>query len=106
MELPITLQDSVLYVDPTPVKGGLFNPGIKIGFDSQKRIIIGYHKFDPEGNNQLYIARFENNDWRLAQITDWKHRWYFSGYGSMPGKHLVAAPMSRRQATGLCLQTL
>lgn len=92
MELPITLQDSVLYVDPTPVKGGLFNPGIKIGFDSQKRIIIGYHKFDPEGNNQLYIARFENNDWRLAQITDWKHRWYFSGYGSMPANIWIAAP--------------
>lgn len=92
VELPITLQDSVLYVDPTPVKGGLFNPGIKIGFDSRNRILIGYHKFGPDGNNQLYIARFEDGDWRLAQITDWKTRWYFSGYGSMPAYIWIAAP--------------
>lgn len=94
VELPIMLKDSILYVDPTPTQQGLFNPGIKLGFDSKKRPIIGYHKFGPDGNNQLYIARFEDGKWRLAQITDWKHRWYFSGYGSMPANIDITTPYS------------
>ncbi len=82
-ELPITLEKTEFYVDATPVKGGLFNPGIRLGFDSKNRPVIGYHKYDKNGYNQLYVARYQNNSWYIRQLTDWKYRWQFEGHGSM-----------------------
>ncbi len=42
-----------------------------------------YHKYDVDGNIQLYIARFLDDDWRILPITDWNYRWEFSGRGSI-----------------------
>lgn len=93
-ELPITLEKTEFYVDATPVKGGLFNPGIKLGFDSQHRPVIGYHKYDKDGNNQLYVARYEKNGWYIKQLTDWKYRWQFEGNGSMKTELDIFAPQA------------
>lgn len=90
--LPITFEDTVLYVDPTPPDGGLFNPGIQLSFDSKQQPIIGYHKYDEEGNNQLYLARFENGKWQLKQQTHWNYRWHIHGFGSMPTELEISRP--------------
>lgn len=92
VELPITLDKTVLYVDDTPVKGGLFNPGIRLGFDSKDTPVIGYHKYDKQGNNQLFVARYENGRWHKKQLTNWQYRWQFEGMGSMKLELDIASP--------------
>jgi hypothetical protein len=81
--LPIQAGTEGVSVDPVPVRGGLINGSGKIGFDTQGRVILAYHKFDGEGNTQLYLARFEGGEWRIVQASDWKYRWEFSGTGSL-----------------------
>ncbi|PZX15137.1 putative BNR repeat neuraminidase [Breznakibacter xylanolyticus] len=92
VSLPITLSQQQLHVDTTRAGGGLINIGIKIGFDSQKRLVIGYHKYDPQGNTQLFLARYENNQWMLRQITQWNYRWDFKGMGTIVNELLIDAP--------------
>jgi hypothetical protein len=92
VRLPITLRDSALIVDPTPIKGGLINIGIKIGFDSKNNVLIGYHKYDKNGNTQLYISRFENNKWLSKQLTQWNYRWDFKGMGTIENELLIESP--------------
>lgn len=82
-DLPITFDKTEFYVDPTPAKGGLFNPGIKLGFDSNAHPVIGYHKYDEHGYNQLFVARYEKDGWYRKQLTNWEYRWQFEGPGSM-----------------------
>lgn len=93
-ELPITFDKTEFYVDDTPVKGGLFNPGIKLGFDSKNNPVIGYHKYDKDGFNQLYVARYENGNWNKVKLTDWKYRWEFGGTGSINNELEISSPMS------------
>ncbi|MGC4063421.1 MAG: BNR repeat-containing protein [Polyangiaceae bacterium] len=78
LKLPITLETADI-VDPVPVNGGMINNNTKVGFDSQNRPVIVYHKFDAQGNTQLYNARVENGKWVTHQTTTWGYRWYFSG---------------------------
>lgn len=82
LPLPIKLADCDI-VDPVPPKGGMINGNHKIGFDSQKRPVIAYHKFDADGNTQLFNARLEDGAWVLHQTSDWDYRWWFEGGGSM-----------------------
>ncbi|MBN2291040.1 MAG: BNR repeat-containing protein [Pirellulales bacterium] len=82
IELPITIENAEI-IDPVPPGGGLLNGNTKIGFDAQDRVTIGYHKYDAEGNLQIYNARRENSGWKIYQTTDWNSRWPFSGGGSI-----------------------
>jgi hypothetical protein len=90
--LPITINYRELYVDTTPIKGGLINIGIKIGFDSKGQLVIGYHKYDKDGNTQLFLSRFENNNWTSRQITQWDYRWDFKGMGTIVNEILIDSP--------------
>ena len=83
IQLPIRLSTPGVIVDPIPVHGGILNGNGKIGFDSQNRVILSYHKFDENGKTQLYNARWENGAWKIVQTSDWDYRWYFSGGGSI-----------------------
>jgi len=83
IQLPIRYDTPGVIVDPVPVKGGMLNGNGKIGFDSQNRIVLAYHKFDADGNTQLYNARWEDGLWKIHQTSDWNYRWYFSGGGSI-----------------------
>ena len=83
VELPITIEQKELWVDPIPIKAGLINGGAKVGFDNKNRLLITYHKFDENGNNQAYIARFNHGKWEMKQISNWNYRWYFSGGGGI-----------------------
>ena len=82
LPLPMTFTNADI-IDPVPIHGGIINGNTKIGFDSKKRVIISYQKYDAAGNTQLYNARFEDGKWKIYQTTDWNYRWDFSGVGTM-----------------------
>lgn len=83
--LPITFDGSDV-VDPVPPGGGAINNNVKLGFDPLDRPVVAYHKYDPQGNTQIYISRRESSGWVPYQVSNWKDfRWSFGGYGALPG---------------------
>jgi hypothetical protein len=82
LALPITLHTGDI-VDRVPVKGGIINGNVHLGFDAQKRPIVSYHKYDEKGNTQLYNARMEGGQWKVYQTSDWDYRWDFGGGGTL-----------------------
>lgn len=85
--LPVTFDNNPgVIVDDVPQFAGLINRG-EIGFDSQGRPVITYHKFESAGDDtsytQLYNARFEAGQWVIYKTTDWPYRWDFGGGGSL-----------------------
>lgn len=83
IELPITLETKGTLIDPVPAKGGIINGALHIGFDSSRRPLASYHKFDENGKTQVYVARFEGGKWVRRQITNWDYRWEFKGGGAI-----------------------
>ena len=83
IKLPMTIDTEGIIVDPVPTKGGMINGNTRIGFDSKKRPIVTYHKFDKDGMTQVYNARLENGQWKLYQASDWDYRWFFEGGGTI-----------------------
>jgi len=83
VELPITYATEGVIVDPVPMRKGLINTSDVIGFDSQKRVIISYHKYDQNGMSQTFNARLEHGRWKIYQTSDWNYRWYFYGFGAI-----------------------
>jgi hypothetical protein len=55
-----------------------------LGWDSQRRPVHTYHKYDPQGSSQIYNARFEEGRWRRVVATDWDFRWETRGTGALP----------------------
>ncbi len=80
--LPITVETGEV-VDPTPPQGGIINGNTVIGFDTQGRPIITYHKYDADGYTQVYNARLEADGWCIYRTSDWAYRWAFSGGGAI-----------------------
>ncbi len=83
IEMPATIEDKSLIVDPIPVKGGIINLAARLVLDEDNKPVFAYHKYGPEGNLQLYIAQIKGKKWVYQQITDWDYRWEFSGNGSI-----------------------
>jgi len=92
IQLPIKLDTKGVIVDPVPAGGGIINGAGRAGFDSQKRVLISYHKFDPNGKTQVYIARFEGGKWKPCLVSKWDYRWYFKGNGSIVAEIRVGSP--------------
>jgi hypothetical protein len=82
VKLPMRLATAEV-VDPVPVRGGIINGNTMLGFDSARRPVITYHKFDEKGFTQIYNARLEEGRWVIYRTTDWDYRWEFSGGGSI-----------------------
>lgn len=82
LSLPITSAKAEV-VDPAEPGEGLINGDHRIGFDRQGRVIITYHRYDEEGNSQLYQARLEERGWAIYKSTAWNYRWGFGGFGSL-----------------------
>jgi hypothetical protein len=83
LKLPITLANAEI-VDPVPVEAGMINNNTVIGFDSDRRPVITFHKFDAQGNTQIFLARREAKRWNIVPITRWRDfRWDFRGRGSL-----------------------
>lgn len=83
LELPATLDNKKVIVDPIPVKGGIINLAAKLCLDENNKPVFAYHKYDSVGNIQFYTARTKDNKWIYKQVTDWDYRWEFSGNGSI-----------------------
>jgi hypothetical protein len=71
-------------VEAIPPYGGLINGNTKIGFDPAGRVVVSYHKFDADGNTQVYNARAEGDGWAIYETSEWQYRWSFGGRGSIP----------------------
>ncbi|MBK1879375.1 BNR repeat-containing protein [Pelagicoccus mobilis] len=83
ISLPITFDKSDI-VDPVPARGGAINGNNKLSFDSQNRPIVAFHKFDENGNTQIFISRREADGWITRQVTRWEDfRWSFGGTGAL-----------------------
>jgi len=82
LELPMTAATCEV-VDPVPAGGGLINGLVTIGFDTDQRPILSYHKYDAAGRSQIYAARRQAGGWQVSQTSDWDHRWEFGGGGSI-----------------------
>lgn len=83
IETPITIDQKSLWIDPIPSGGGIINGGHRLFFGEDGRPIVTYHKSDPQGNMQIYIARPEGSGWSKHPLTDWEKPIQFSGRGSM-----------------------
>lgn len=81
-------------VDDVPAGAGMINNNHLIGFDSDGRPLIVYHKFDARGFTQLHIARLDDDGWTIRQITDWRHRWDFHGRGSLKFEISLLPPIT------------
>ncbi len=82
VNLPITLTTGDI-VDAVPAGGGMINNNTKVGFDAENRPIIAYHKYDADGNTQLYNARLEDGVWVSHRTSNWDYRWEFGGGGTL-----------------------
>ena len=80
--LPITPENAHV-VDAIKQDSGLMNGGT-LAIDAEGRPYIAYTRFDNNGHNQIYIATPVGDKWKIIQLTDWKHRFYFSGRGTIP----------------------
>ena len=83
VELPATIDNRGLIVDPIPVNGGIINLAARLCLDENNSPVFVYHKYDSAGNLQLYIAHLEDDRWIYKQVTNWDYRWEFSGRGSI-----------------------
>ena len=79
---PFTIGNTELLVDGTPPGGGLSNPLFRIGWDSRKRVVISYHRFDETGASQIYNARYDSDKWMVVPATRWDFVWGESYYGT------------------------
>lgn len=95
VDLPLTLRQAEVCVDPVPAGGGIINGCERLAFDSACRPIISYHKLDENGHMQIYVTRFEEGQWRRHPITTWKQNISFSGRGAMPFIGIRISGLSR-----------
>jgi hypothetical protein len=87
LTLPILRSTAGVVVDPVPSGNGLINMNFWIGFDSQNRPVVTYHKYDQyttSGISQYYNTRWETNAWKVYQTSSWtSYRWYLDLQGSL-----------------------
>ena len=84
LTLPITFGTSDV-VDPVPPFGGTINNNVQVGFDGTGAPIVAYHKYDEEGNTQVYVARPSpsGSGWDNIKVSDWTGAWEFSQGGTL-----------------------
>jgi len=86
VSLPITPDNKDVIVDPVEPEGGLINMEHKVSFDKKGRPVIIYHKYDKQGDSQIYLTRWKNSKWNVNRLSNWDKRWNFEGRGSIPCK--------------------
>lgn len=93
LELPISIDEKRVLVDPVPCGGGMLNGGPCVGLDGLKRPVISYFKYDEGGNTQVYVARYEDGGWRTAKVSGFRNfRWELHGGGSIVRRFWVFTP--------------
>ena len=101
LELPITPETEGVVVDPVPPREGLINMGFSLGFDAHQRPVVSYHKYDEDGNSQIFNARWEGSEWQVYRTSEWDYRWNFGGGGSIPCE-VRAGPVTPLPGGNLC----
>lgn len=92
LTLPISRERGEI-VDNANVGEGLINMVQEIGFDSQGKPLLIYHRYDSEGYSQAYLARPDGaGGWQKQQLSQWRFRWDFKGPGSIPPDLILQAP--------------
>jgi len=71
LTLPITQSTAGVVVDSVAAGNGLINISFNIGWDSQNRAVIGYHKYDANSISQRWNTRWENSKWVIYQTSNW-----------------------------------
>ncbi|WP_114750614.1 BNR repeat-containing protein [Pleomorphovibrio marinus] len=99
VSLPATIDQTSLIVDPIPVEGGIINLAARLCLDPDHNPLMAYHKYDKEGNLQFYVARYQEEQWKSKQVTDWDYRWEFSGRGSIEFEVRVGEFIRREDGT-------
>lgn len=89
--LPITLHTGDV-IDPAPINHGLINMSQNLGFDSQGKVLVTFHRYDEDGHSQAWIARADQQGWQIKKISDWHFRWDFKGIGSIAPEVIISAP--------------
>ncbi|MDD9206627.1 BNR repeat-containing protein [Georgenia sp. 10Sc9-8] len=84
LTLPITLETGDV-VDPVEPGGGVINNNVQVGTDPDGEPVVAYHRYDDEGNTQVYVARPDDSEsgWQNTQVTDWTGAWDFDRPGSL-----------------------
>lgn len=84
LALPITLGTSDA-ADPVEPEGGAINNNVQVGFDAAGSPVVAYHKYDEEGNTQVYVARPDDSEdgWQQVQVSRWTGAWDFSQPGTL-----------------------
>lgn len=99
IEIPIRYRERQVIADPIGPWNGLMNSTKRLSFDSQGRVIMVYHKFDKKGHSQLFICRYEHEDWLIHQISDWPdYTWAINERGSLG--HAIQLNDIRIDSTG------
>ncbi len=83
VSLPLSYDGDEVIIDDVPTRSGMLNGLHTIGFDGDGRPVIAFHKYDADGDSQLYVARPTSETWQIEQITQWSGQWDFSGGGSL-----------------------
>lgn len=70
-------------IDAPGANAGLLN-GARLSLDASGRPIIVYHRYGPEGINQIFVAHPTGKTWEKTVIATAKHRTTYVGRGSLP----------------------
>lgn len=89
---PLTIANAEV-VDAAKPEAGLMNACFALGWDAENRPVAVYHRYDTNGHSQLFIARADGRGrWQQRQLSDWRFRWEFPGYGSQGIQVRVGSP--------------
>jgi hypothetical protein len=90
LQLPVRQSTQGVVADPISSGKGLINMDFGIGWDSQKRAVLSYHRYDSTSVSQIFNTRYENGAWKIYQTSNWKnYKWYLDLQGSIT--HDIAA---------------
>jgi len=82
--LPIKQSTPGVVVDSVDAGNGLINIAFGIGWDSQKRAVINYHKYDKNAISQRWNTRWENGAWKIYQTSTWtSFKWSLDRTGTL-----------------------
>jgi hypothetical protein len=89
---PITMAKAEV-IDAAKPGSGLVNMTYALGWDANQRPMAAYHRYDTNGQSQIFVARADGRGgWQARQLSDWKFRWEFPGGGSQVKQVSVNAP--------------
>ena len=103
LTLPITQSTAGVVADPISTGNGLINMDFWISWDSQKRAVLTYHRYDNNNISQIWNTRWENNAWKIYQTSSWtSFKWNLDLQGSLA--HDIAATPLEIDERGRLLQ--